>query len=261
MACQLFRCSIAEAQRFATMDFRFYTPMQLPEYTMDRVKNMPVADLWDIVTDKFKLTTLEVTRLLDNSPISSSVLLAILDVIVDESSKSGAVMHPMLSDSFFFDREPYSIFTPAHFKKEFVFFPLFISDIKHWPLLYFEPANCSFTYVDPLHCPHSKESLILSRLLLATSKLPSLKSVSWRHIPLNHSVQEDDFSCGIFVAYSERFMATIKKMLTAYCNENQDNWDQHLNALTFAYNTAVHSKTKYSPFFLMYGRKPKIPIH
>jgi hypothetical protein len=59
---------------------------------------------------------------------------------------------------------------------------------------------------------------------------------------------------------SERFIQTIKRMITAYVTENKRDWDEQLDLLTLAYNTATHATTKYSPFYLLYGRKAKMPI-
>ncbi|CAF1084426.1 unnamed protein product [Brachionus calyciflorus] len=59
---------------------------------------------------------------------------------------------------------------------------------------------------------------------------------------------------------SERLNRTVKRIITCFINEIHDNWDEDLNLLSLAYNTAVHSTTKYSPYELMYGRKPKMPL-
>ena len=59
---------------------------------------------------------------------------------------------------------------------------------------------------------------------------------------------------------SERFMRTLKAMLASLVDEWQTNWDLLLPQLAFAYNTSVHNTTKQTPFELMFGRKPKIPI-
>ena len=48
-------------------------------------------------------------------------------------------------------------------------------------------------------------------------------------------------------------------MLKHYANEEAINWDLHIPLLQFAYNTAVHSTTKATPFEIIYGRKPTIP--
>ena len=61
---------------------------------------------------------------------------------------------------------------------------------------------------------------------------------------------------------TERFNRTIKTMLTQFVHyQKQDDWDTKLAKLSFAYNTAVHAVTKFSPFELMFGRIPKLPIN
>ena len=42
--------------------------------------------------------------------------------------------------------------------------------------------------------------------------------------------------------------------------QKQNDWDTKQDKLTFAYKTAVHATTKLSPFELMFGRVPKLPI-
>jgi len=59
---------------------------------------------------------------------------------------------------------------------------------------------------------------------------------------------------------SERAVQTAKRMIASFVNEAQDNWDLNLQQLTFAYNTSVHRMTGYSPFEVMFARKPRIPL-
>ena len=59
---------------------------------------------------------------------------------------------------------------------------------------------------------------------------------------------------------SERFMRPLKAMISSYINEKQTNWDENIDQLAFAYNTGEHATTKFSPFYLVYGRQPKIPL-
>ena len=59
---------------------------------------------------------------------------------------------------------------------------------------------------------------------------------------------------------TERFNRTLKTMLSGFVDENQNNWDKLLGKLVFAYNVSIHSATGYTPYELMFGRKPKLPI-
>ena len=41
--------------------------------------------------------------------------------------------------------------------------------------------------------------------------------------------------------------------------ENQKNWDIHLTKALFAYCTAIHNSTGYSPFHVNFGHSPTLP--
>ena len=58
---------------------------------------------------------------------------------------------------------------------------------------------------------------------------------------------------------SERFIRTAKQMITSYVDETQDNWDEHLMKLAFAYNSSIHNGTRISPFEMRFGQIPRIP--
>ena len=49
-------------------------------------------------------------------------------------------------------------------------------------------------------------------------------------------------------------------MLTHFVNEAQTDWDKELSKLAFAYNTSVHTTTKFSSYELLFGGRPKIPL-
>jgi hypothetical protein len=59
---------------------------------------------------------------------------------------------------------------------------------------------------------------------------------------------------------TEAFNKPLARMLAAYANENHRDWDKYLPFIQFAYNTSVHETTKFSPFYLIYGREPRFPI-
>ena len=59
---------------------------------------------------------------------------------------------------------------------------------------------------------------------------------------------------------SEKNVQQIKKMIRAHTDSNQETWDLGLAQLTFAYNSSVHETIGLSPFEVMFGRQPRIPI-
>lgn len=53
---------------------------------------------------------------------------------------------------------------------------------------------------------------------------------------------------------------TLKVRLSKLVNEHQNNWDQFLEDIAFSIRTQKQGSTKYSPFFLMFGRHPRTPV-
>ena len=49
-------------------------------------------------------------------------------------------------------------------------------------------------------------------------------------------------------------------MLATSAKANPRNWENHIRAVCFAYNTSIHTSTGYSPFYLMYGREARLPV-
>ena len=58
----------------------------------------------------------------------------------------------------------------------------------------------------------------------------------------------------------ERVNRTIQEALSKYIDKNQENWDIHLPSVTFGLNTAPHTSTQYSPYEILYGRPPNLPL-
>ena len=58
----------------------------------------------------------------------------------------------------------------------------------------------------------------------------------------------------------ERFNRTLEAMLSKVVAEHQKDWDEHLQTVLFAYRTAVHDSTGFTPFFVMFGRSPTLPV-
>lgn len=58
----------------------------------------------------------------------------------------------------------------------------------------------------------------------------------------------------------ERFNRTLKDGSATYVHDDPLTWDEYLPFVTYAYNTAKHASTGYSPFELLYGRTPDVPV-
>ncbi|CAI5670301.1 unnamed protein product [Oreochromis niloticus] len=57
----------------------------------------------------------------------------------------------------------------------------------------------------------------------------------------------------------EKTNDNIKRALRKLVNDQQNNWDLYLDPTLFSLRSKVHTTTKYSPFFLMYGREAVFP--
>ena len=60
--------------------------------------------------------------------------------------------------------------------------------------------------------------------------------------------------------FSEALVKIRKNMIPNYVKQQGTDWDLHLDKLDYAINSAVHSTTKFTPFHLMFGRDPRIPL-
>ena len=49
-------------------------------------------------------------------------------------------------------------------------------------------------------------------------------------------------------------------MIVKFTTNRKEQWDLFLDTCVYAYNTAKHESTLYSPFELMFGRKAVLPI-
>ena len=58
---------------------------------------------------------------------------------------------------------------------------------------------------------------------------------------------------------TERVNQDLEQYLRLFTNFAQTDWNSWLALAEFAYNNRIHSATNYSPFFLEYGRHPRLP--
>lgn len=53
---------------------------------------------------------------------------------------------------------------------------------------------------------------------------------------------------------TERFNQTLQRSLIKFVNKNQDDWDEKLDGILFAYRTSRQASSNVTPFELMYCR-------
>ena len=59
----------------------------------------------------------------------------------------------------------------------------------------------------------------------------------------------------------ERFHRVLGRKIKMQCKESGDKqWDKHLRQICFSHNVVPHSTTGYSPYELIYGRRPCLPF-
>ena len=59
---------------------------------------------------------------------------------------------------------------------------------------------------------------------------------------------------------TERFHRVMNEMIQKQISEDQTKWDQVLQPCLGAYRMSKNETTKYSPYFVTYGRDPRLPI-
>ncbi|GFN91434.1 gypsy retrotransposon integrase-like protein 1 [Plakobranchus ocellatus] len=58
----------------------------------------------------------------------------------------------------------------------------------------------------------------------------------------------------------ERFHSSLKSILRKVTSDFPKQWDRYLPSALFAYRQMEHESTGFSPFFLLFGRKPRGPM-
>ena len=59
---------------------------------------------------------------------------------------------------------------------------------------------------------------------------------------------------------SERVHRNLGEIMRALISDNQASWDDYLSAITLAFNCAKSRATNFSPYYLMFMRKPRIEL-
>ncbi|KAJ8373066.1 hypothetical protein AAFF_G00271940 [Aldrovandia affinis] len=59
---------------------------------------------------------------------------------------------------------------------------------------------------------------------------------------------------------TERFNRTLGGMLRSLPPRSKHKWPQMIQTMTFTYNCTQHETTGFAPFYLMFGRVPRLPV-
>ena len=59
---------------------------------------------------------------------------------------------------------------------------------------------------------------------------------------------------------TERQNRTLQNMLSSFVSNRRDDWDLWLDSVTFAYNTSKHDVLGVSPYEVVFGRAPRLPL-
>jgi hypothetical protein len=57
----------------------------------------------------------------------------------------------------------------------------------------------------------------------------------------------------------ERSHLTLKNYIRSFVDKDQNNWDEYIIYAQFTYNTTIHTTTNFTPYELIFSKKPSIP--
>ena len=59
---------------------------------------------------------------------------------------------------------------------------------------------------------------------------------------------------------AERVHQTLQRMIGKLDLEKRQKWPKHIGSILIAYNATRSQVTGYSPYFLMFGQRPRLPV-
>ena len=136
---------------------------------------------------------------------------------------------------------------------------VFVDYLTKWPEVFATSDQSALTIarllVEQIICRHGvpvellsdRGPAFLSRLLMEVNNVMGIHKVN----TTAYHPQTDGLV--------ERFNRTLTDMLAKTVEANGTDWDQRLPYVLFAYRASLQQSTQESPFFLLYGRDPRLP--
>jgi hypothetical protein len=126
--------------------------------------------------------------------------------------------------------------------------------VEVFPMKNGEAATVAKIIVEEFVCRHgAPEKILTDRGRNFTSKL------------INEISEKLDIKRILTASYHpqtngqpERFNRTMGEMLTMYVSDHQQDWDEYLPYIAFAYRTAVNDSTRETPFKMLFGRDVRL---
>jgi hypothetical protein len=137
---------------------------------------------------------------------------------------------------------------------------VFVDYLTKWPEVYALPEATAEAvarvYVEQIICRHGAPEALLS------DRGKQFLSEVMRHV--NEYLQVRKINTTPYHPQTdglvERFNGTLENLLAKFGNDHQDNWDDLLPYVLSAYRTSLHEATGDTPFYLLYGRDPYLPV-
>ena len=133
-----------------------------------------------------------------------------------------------------------------HFSKMAHAFPCQSQTAKHVARRSWDDFFCVYGFPKRIHSDQGAN--FKSRLLKELLEMAGVKK--------SHTTPDHPMGNGV----TERFNRTLGNMLRTLPPTAKARWPQVLRTLTFCYNCTIHETTGFAPFYLMYGRVPRLPI-
>ncbi len=137
---------------------------------------------------------------------------------------------------------------------------VFVDYLTKWPEVYALPEATAEAvariYVEQIICRHGAPEALLS------DRGKQFLSEVLRHV--NEYLQVRKINTTPYHPQTdglvERFNSTLENLLAKFGNDHQDNWDDLLPYVLSAYCMSLHEATGDTPFYLLYGCDPYLPV-